>query len=100
MVGPLPISVAACLAVGGIALPTTVVIDKLLDAYDARIAKSHREIVGPMLLPIADLGVVIAGDDLVIELPALALADAVDPVVRGSGMRLVDHLRMRLGGGF
>jgi hypothetical protein len=94
LVGPLPISLAACFHAGGVLLPGVDALDKLLDRYDARIAVSHREIIGPMELPVAGAGT------LSIELPALALADAVDPVVRGTGMRFVEHLRLYLGGGF
>jgi hypothetical protein len=96
LVGPLPISVAACMHVGGIALPGTAMLVRLLDGYDRRIAASHREIVGPLELPVASaLGPTLAYA-YAIELPALALADAVDPVVRGTGVRLVDHLRALL----
>jgi hypothetical protein len=98
-VGPLPISIAACLRAGGVTLPDSAALAALLDGYDARIATSHREIVGPLVVPLAppphD-----TGDAPCIELPALGLADAVDPVVRGTGMRFVDHLRGVLGGGF
>ena len=87
-VGPLPIALAACLHVGGPALPPAGELARLLDAHDARVTRSHREIVGPLEVPVRGGGC--------IELPALGLADAVDPVVRGAARRLVDHLRALL----
>jgi hypothetical protein len=107
-VGPLPISIAACLDNGGVALPHTAALDALLDSYDARIASSHREIVGPLVVPIATPHArqshgapdAILDGNPGIELPTLGLADAVDPVVIGTGMRFVEYLHCLLGNHF
>lgn len=103
-VGPLPISIAACLHVGGVALPHSAALGALLDSYDARIATSHREIIGPLVIPLLPLLPLlppnVAGEAPSIELPALGLADAIDPVVRGAGMRFIDYLRCVLGNAF
>lgn len=86
LVGPIPLSVEACWSVG-IAVPPR----EVLDAYAARVAASHREIVGPLELPVLDR---------VVELPPSSPVDAVDPVVRGEGVRLIEFLRARLGATF
>jgi hypothetical protein len=86
-VGPLPIALAACLHAGGPGLPPAAELVRVLDDHDRRVGHSHREIVGPLHVR--------CGRGTV-ELPALALACAVDPVVHGTGARVVDHLRAHL----
>jgi len=86
LAGPLPIAVEACWRfAGGAGIASAV--GRVLDDYEAHIARSHREIVGPLALPLDGGGS--------IDLPASTPADNLDPVVHPSQIRFVDHLRVR-----
>jgi hypothetical protein len=61
--------------------------------YEQRCAQSHREIVGPFVLPMIFADPVHDTVRYAIELPTTPLADAIDPVVVGTGLRLVGYLR-------
>ena len=86
LAGPLPIAIEACWRfAGGTGIDADV--SRALDDYEARVASSHREIVGPLALPLDGGGS--------IDSPAASVDDAVDPIVQPSGLRFVEHLRER-----